>query len=225
EHWQVDRTAQAHEIVVDRLARRRPEIGCDREDAVGADRLRVARELHRILDCERADVDRHWNPAGDHFDRGFGEVLALGDGQIERLALVMRPGDGRRSRAHVKVEDLLERRKIDRVVVLERRDRALHHAAELVLHGKAPKKRGGLSHSGAPKTTGWDALRSFTRRLVWPLNDGKMKRRKSRSFSPVVREEASTHSHLILRSMVVALGATTPLEGWRHARSLWSSFE
>src|SRR5262249_25654810 len=142
-------------------------------------------ELHRILDRERADVDRHWNPAGDHLDRGFGEVLALGDGQIERLALVMRPGDGRRSRAHVKVEDLLERRKIDRVVVLERRDRALHHAAELALHGKAPKKRGGLSHSGAPKTTGWTHCEASRSNWFGRMSDGEMKRRGSCPASTV----------------------------------------
>src|SRR5262249_51322565 len=117
EHGQVDRAAQAHEIVVDRLTRRRPEIRSDGEDAVGADRLRVARELHRVLDRERADVDRYRNTAGDHLDRGFGEVLALGDGQVERFALVVWPGDGGRACAHVEVEDLLEGLQVEAVVV------------------------------------------------------------------------------------------------------------
>src|SRR5215467_3766561 len=46
----------------------------------------------------------------------------------------MRPGDRGRAGADMEVGHFLEGRKVEAVVVLERRDRALHHAAELVLH-------------------------------------------------------------------------------------------
>src|ERR1700731_4525317 len=79
-------------------------------------------------------MDGHRNAAGDGLDGGFGEPLALRDGEIERLALVVRPGDGGRPGADMKVQHLLEGRQIKAEVVLERRDRALHHAAEFVRH-------------------------------------------------------------------------------------------
>src|SRR3954447_6365714 len=39
----------------------------------------------------------------------------------------------------MEVEHFLKGRKVEAVVILERRDRALHHAAELVLHASGPK--------------------------------------------------------------------------------------
>ena len=67
-------------------------------------------------------------------DRRLGEQLALGDGQVERLALVMRPGDGGRAGADVEVEQPLEGRQVEAEIVLERRHRALHDASELGRH-------------------------------------------------------------------------------------------
>src|ERR1700731_1415258 len=79
-------------------------------------------------------MDGHRNAAGDGLDGGFGEPLALRDGEIERLALVVRPGDGGRAGADMKIQHLLEGRQIQAEVVLERRDGALHHAPEFVRH-------------------------------------------------------------------------------------------
>ena len=70
-----------------------------------------------------------------YINRSFGKQLALGDGEVERLALMVRPGDRRRAGPYVKIEYLLEGRQIEAKIVPERRDRALHHAAEFVLHG------------------------------------------------------------------------------------------
>jgi hypothetical protein len=134
EHRQLDRAAESHEIGVDRLERRRPEIRRDGEDAVRADLLRVARKLHGVLDRKCADVDGDWDPAVDHAHRGLGKALALGDRQVERLALVVRPGDRRRAGADVEVEQALEGRQVEAEIVLERRHRALHDASELGCH-------------------------------------------------------------------------------------------
>src|SRR5262249_20670653 len=134
ENRQLDRAAQPGEIGMDRFQRRRPEIGRDGENAVGADLLRVPGKLHRVLDRERAHVDGDRDAAVDHTYGGFREQLALGDRQVERLALVVRPGDRGRAGANVEVEQPLEGRQIEAEVVLERRHRALHDASELVRH-------------------------------------------------------------------------------------------
>src|SRR6266850_751072 len=52
----------------------------------------------------------------------------------------------------MEVEHFLEGRKVEAVVVLERRDGALHHAAELVLHASGPKKSAPWSHRAAMNT-------------------------------------------------------------------------
>ena len=94
-------------------------------------------ERERVLDRERADVHGDRHAAGDDLHGGFGEQLALRDGEVERLALVVRPGDRGRAGADVEVEHLLEGRQVEAEIVLERRDRALHHAAEFVLHWRS----------------------------------------------------------------------------------------
>ncbi len=129
---------EPHEIIVDRLARRIPEIGRDGEDAVGADLLGVARERERIVDRERADMDGDRNPARHGLDGGLGKKLALGNREVERFRLVVRPRDRRRALADMEIEQPLEGRQVQAVVVLERRDGALHHPAEFVLHVVIP---------------------------------------------------------------------------------------
>src|SRR5215471_19110353 len=138
---------------MDRLAGWRPEIGRDGEDAVSPDRLCMARERHRIFDRERADMDGHRHASRDDLHGSFSKALALRDGEAQRLALVMRPRDRRRAGADVEVEHFLEGRKVEAVVVLEWRHRALHHAAELVLHACCPRWR--VVPDGAHGATEW----------------------------------------------------------------------
>src|SRR5215208_5783296 len=118
------------EIGIDRLERGIPEVRRDGENAVSADLLRMARKLHRVFDRERADVDRHRDTLGHHLDGRFGEQLAFRDGEVERLSLVVRPGDGGCAGAYVEVQHPLEGRKIEAEIVLERRHRTLHDASE-----------------------------------------------------------------------------------------------
>src|SRR5580700_227590 len=134
------------------------------------------------------DGDRH--PAGHNLDGGFGEQLALVDGQIERLALMVWPRNRRRAGAHMEIEQPLECRQIEAEVVLERRDRALHHAAEFVLHDGSRQNRGGspayawpmmFARSALPTGRGWVILTAATTSTALARSSS----RRPRPLSPV----------------------------------------
>ena len=57
--------------------------------------------------------------------------LALGDREVQRLGLVVRPRDRGRAVAHVEVHHLCEAVAVEAEVVLERRDRRLHDAMQI----------------------------------------------------------------------------------------------
>src|SRR5262249_14306103 len=95
---------------------------------------------------------RHRHPPGDDLHGRFRKALALGNGEAQRLALVVWPGDRGRASADMEVEHFLESRKIEAIVILERCDRALHHTAKLVLHASGPKKSAPWSHRAGMNT-------------------------------------------------------------------------
>src|SRR5580698_3615430 len=73
--------------------------------------------------------------------------------------------------AHMEIEQPLECRQIEAEIVLERRDRALHHAAEFVLHDGSRQNRGGspayawpmmFARSALPTGRGWVILTAET---------------------------------------------------------------
>ena len=54
-------------------------------------------------------MDRHGNPPGYRLYRDLGEALALGNGEVQRFTLVVRPGDGGGASADMEIEQALER--------------------------------------------------------------------------------------------------------------------
>jgi hypothetical protein len=138
QHRKLNRTAEPHEVGVDRLDRWRPKIWRDGEDAVGADVLSVPRQCHRVLDGQCAHMNGDRNAPVHDAHRGFGEELSLRYRQIERLALMVRPGNGGCAGTHVKVQQPFECREVEAEVILERRHRLCMTPLNFVVIGSVP---------------------------------------------------------------------------------------
>ena len=115
-------------MLVEGFLRRLPIIRRDGDHAVGAGRFGVAGKVHRLIGARHADMDDDRHAAGGHFDRGFGQKLALVERQIQRFGEVQVDAQRCRVLPEQKFDDASKGVEIDLVVRCEGRHRNMNDA-------------------------------------------------------------------------------------------------